>query len=284
MISSEQIKGKVKYLAKAKNLNAQEVLQMYFFERVLERLEKSKYRHSFIIKGGLLISSLIGIDNRTTMDMDTTVKGIALEKENIIKIVKEILAIDTGDGVEFVFEDITEIRESDEYENFRVHFSARYGKINNPMKMDITTGDAITPKETVYKYPKMFDDEHIRVMAYPLETILAEKIETIIRRNIATTRMRDFYDVYILYKLYEEKIDLEILKEAIENTSRKRESQKDMAEYKEILEDIVVDEYLKQNWENYLRDNPYAGDLLFDEVLNILSVILNNLYKGIQSL
>ena len=149
------------------------------------------------------------------------------------------------------------------------------------MKMDITTGDAITPKETVYKYPKMFNDEHIRVMAYPLETILAEKIETIIRRNIANTRMRDFYDVYILYKLYEEKIDLKILKEAIENTSRKRESQKDMAEYDEILEDIVVDEYLKQNWENYLRDNPYADDLLFDEVLNILSVILNNLYKGI---
>ncbi len=152
------------------------------------------------------------------------------------------------------------------------------------MKMDITTGDAITPKEMVYKFPKMFDDGHIRVMAYPLETILSEKIETIIRRNVATIRMRDFYDVYILYKLYEEKIDLEILKEAIENTSRKRESQKDMAEYDAILEEIIVDEYLKQNWENYIRDNPYAGDLLFDEVLNILSVILNNLYKGIQSL
>lgn len=250
MRSSEKIKGETKYLVKTKDLKPQEVFQIYFFERVLERLEKSSYRHSFIIKGGLLISYLIGIDNRTTMDMDATVKGIALTEENIIKIVKKILAIDVQYGIDFIFEWIREIRESDEYENYRIGFSARYGRINNPMKLDITTGDAITPKEMIYEYPMMFDEGHIVVMAYPLETILAEKIETIIRRNIASTRMRDFYDVYLLYKLHKEKINFKTLPRAIENTSRKKESLDDLADYEEILKEIVSDDYLKQHWEN----------------------------------
>ncbi|PCF51634.1 nucleotidyl transferase AbiEii/AbiGii toxin family protein [Staphylococcus delphini] len=277
MRSSEQIKGKIKHLAKTKDLKPQEVFQMYFFERVLERLEKSSYRHSFIIKGGLLISSLIGIDNRTTMDMDATVKGIALTEENITKIVKEILAIDVQDGIDFVFEGIREIRESGGYENYCVSYSARYGRINNPMKMDITTGDAITPREMIYEYPLMFDEGHIEVMAYPLETILAEKIETIIRRNIATTRMRDFYDVYLLYKLYEDKINFESLAKAIENTSRKRESLDDLADYKEILEDIASDDYLKQHWQNYLQDNPYVGEIKLEDTLDVLTEIFQKI-------
>lgn len=240
-------------------------------------MEKSPYRHSFIIKGGLLISSLIGIDNRTTMDMDVTVKGIALTEENIAKIVKEILAIDVQDGIDFVFEGIREIRESDEYENYRVSFSAHYGRINNPMKMDITTGDAITPREMIYEYPLMFDEGHIEVMAYPLETILAEKIETIIRRNIATTRMRDFYDAYLLYKLHEDKINFESLARAIENTSGKREYLDDLADYKEILEDIASDDYLKQHWHNYLQDNPYVGEIKLEDTLVVLSEIFQKM-------
>ncbi|MGF3076231.1 nucleotidyl transferase AbiEii/AbiGii toxin family protein [Facklamia sp. P13055] len=250
---------------------------MYFFERVLERLEKSFYRHSFIIKGGLLISSLIGIDNRTTKDIDATVRGITLTEENITKIVKEILAIDVQDGIDFVFEGVREIRESDEYENYRISFSARYGRINNPMKMDITTGDAITPKEMIYQYPLMFDEGHVEVMAYPLETILAEKIETIIRRNIATTRMRDFYDIYLLRKLYGDKINFKTLARAIENTSKKRESLDDLADYKEILEDISSDDYLKQHWQNYLQDNPYIGEVELDDTLDVLSEIFQKI-------
>lgn len=250
---------------------------MYFFERVLERLEKSSYRNSFIIKGGLLISSLIGIDNRTTMDMDATVKGIALTEENITRIVKEILAIDVQDGIDFIFEGITKIRESDEYENFRISLLACFGRINNPMKIDLTTGDAITPRETIYEYPLMFDKGHIKVMAYPLETILAEKIETIIRRNITTTRMRDFYDVYFLYKLYEDKINLKILSQAIENTSRKRESLDDVVKYKEIMEDIEHDDYLKQNWQNYLKDNPYIGEIELEDTIDVLIKIFQTL-------
>mgnify|MGYP001045687089 FL=1 len=277
MKSSDQIKGNIKSLAKKKGLKPQEVFQMYFFERVLKRLEKSPYRETFIIKGGLLISSLIGIDNRTTMDMDTTVKGIALTEGNITRIVKELLAIDVHDNIDFVFEGIKEIRENDEYDNYRVSLLARCGRINNPMKIDITTGDAITPRETIHEYPLMFDEGHIKVMAYPLETVLAEKIETIIRRNITTTRMRDFYDIYILYKIYKNKIDLKILSQAIVNTSRKRESLEDLLEYKEILEDIQNDDYLKENWHNYLKDNSYVGKVKFEDTLNVLREIFHQI-------
>ncbi len=201
MINIESIKGKIRSLAEKKNLKSQEVLQIYFFERFLERLSKSNYKNNFVIKGGFLISSLIGIENRTTMDMDTTIKGIALKEEKIKEVVDEIININVEDGIKFEIKDISYIREEDEYENFRISLIANVGKTKNPMKLDLTTGDAITPREIEYTYPCIFTKEDIKIMAYPLETILAEKYETIIRRNIATTRMRDFYDLYTVYKL-----------------------------------------------------------------------------------
>ena len=167
MISSESLKGKVKNIAKSKRLSSQEVLQMFFFERFLERLSNSKYKFNFVIKGGLLISSMIGIDNRTTMDMDTTVKGIPLKEDAIKNIILEISGIEVGDGIQFEVTDITHIREEDEYENFRVHLTAIFGKIRNAMKIDITTGDVITPKEIEYVYPCMFREEGLKVLAYP---------------------------------------------------------------------------------------------------------------------
>lgn len=145
------------------------------------------------------------------------------------------------------------------------------------MKMDITTGDAITPREMIYEYPLMFDEGYIEVLAYPLETILAEKIETIIRRNIGTTRMRDFYDVYLLYNLYEDKINFKTLERAIENTSKKRESLVDLVDYKEILEDIISDDYLKQHWQNYLQDNPYVGEIELEDTLDVLTKIFQKI-------
>lgn len=213
MINIESIKGKIRSMAEKKNLKSQEVLQIYFFERFLERLSKSKYKNNFVIKGGFLISSLIGIENRTTMDMDTTIKGIALKEEKIKEIVQEIININVDDGIRFEIKDISYIREEDEYENFRISLIANVGKTKNPMKLDLTTGDAITPREIEYTYPCIFSQEDIKIMAYPLETILAEKYETIIRRNITTTRMRDFYDLYTLYKLKKDEIDYKILKE-----------------------------------------------------------------------
>ena len=277
MINIESIKGKIRSLAKKKNLKSQEVLQIYFFERFLERLSKSQYKNNFVIKGGFLISSLIGVENRTTMDMDTTIKGIALKEEKIKEIVEEIININIDDGIIFEIQDISYIREEDEYENFRISLIANVGKTKNPMKLDLTTGDAITPGEIEYTYPCIFTQEDIKIMAYPLETILAEKYETIIRRNIATTRMRDFYDLYTIYKLKKDEIDYKILKEAIERTSYKRGSQEIMKDYEEIIEDIKEDSYLKSLWEVYLSENKYIGDLEFDKVVGVVRIIADRI-------
>ena len=277
MINIESIKGKIRSLAEKENLKSQEVLQIYFFERFLERLSKSNYKNNFVIKGGFLISSLIGIENRTTMDMDTTIKGIPLKEEKIKEIVDEIINIDVDDGIKFEIKDISYIREEDEYENFRISLIANVGKTKNPMKLDLTTGDAITPREIEYTYPCIFSKEDIKIMAYPLETILAEKYETIIRRNITTTRMRDFYDLYTLYKLKKDEIDYEVLKEAIESTSNKRGSDEIMQDSEEIIEDIKDDSYLRSLWDVYLSENKYIGDLTFDKVVGVVTILSNRI-------
>lgn len=276
MINIESIKGKIRNLAEQKNLKSQEVLQIYFFERLLERLSKSQYKNNFVIKGGFLISSLIGIENRTTMDMDTTIKGIALEEDRIKEIVEEILDINVDDGIRFEIKDISYIREEDKYENFRISLIANVGKTQNPMKIDITTGDAITPREIEYAYPCIFSKKDIKIMAYPLETILAEKYETIIRRNITTTRMRDFYDLYTLYKLKKDDIDYEVLKEAVKRTSNRRGSQEMMKDYEKIIEDIKEDSYLRSLWDVYLKENKYIGDLSFDKIVDVVTILSND--------
>ena len=250
---------------------------MFFFERFLERLSGSEYKYNSIIKGGLLISSMIGIDNRTTMDMDTTIKGVALKEDIIRNVISKIINTVVDDGIEFEITGISHIREEDEYENFRVNLIAEFGKIKNDMKIDITTGDAITPKEMEYLYLCMFQNESIRVLAYPLETILAEKYESIIKRNIATTRMRDFYDLYNLYNLRKEEIDFDTLKQAIISTSNRRESLSLIKEAMEIIEDIKEDYYLKELWKVYLADNLYVGDLDFLETVKIVEIIADKI-------
>ena len=273
MIGSESLKGRIRNIANSKNLRPQEVLQMFFFERFLERLSKSKYKFNFVIKGGLLISSMIGIDNRTTMDMDTTIKGVPLQEEVIRNIVSEIINIKVDDGIDFKITGISHIREEDEYENFRVHLIANFDKIKNDMKIDITTGDVITPKEIEYLYPCLFQEESLRILAYPFETILAEKYESVIKRNIATTRMRDFYDLYNLYNFKKEEIDFEILKQAIYSTANRRESLSLMKQSMEIIEDIREDDYLQELWKAYLSDNLYVGDLEFSETVKVIELI-----------
>ena len=273
MIGSESLKGRVRNIANSKNLRPQEILQMFFFERFLDRLSKSKYKFNFVIKGGLLISSMIGIDNRTTMDMDTTIKGVPLQEEVIRNIVSEIINVKVDDGIEFEITDISHIREEDEYENFRVHLIANFEKIKNDMKIDITTGDAITPKEIEYLYPCLFQEESLRILAYPLETILAEKYESVIKRNIATTRMRDFYDLYNLYNLKKDEIDFGILTQAIISTAKRRDSLSLMKQAKDIVEDIKGDTYLEELWKAYLADNLYVGNLDFLETVKIVETI-----------
>ena len=263
----EQLKGQIRSFAGKRNLQSQEVLQMFLLERVLDRLSKSKYKDNFILKGGLLISSMIGIAERTTMDMDTTVTGINMEETEIEKIIREILLIDVGDGIEFTFEKLEPIREDDDYNNFRAYFVAHYGKIANKMKIDITTGDAITPGAIRYSYKTILDDDEVGVMAYNTETIIAEKYETIIRRNIGTSRARDFYDLHVFYNLYKDSINLEILKLAVTRTAKKRESLDTMSEWKEIIEDMKVDSALKELWKNYCENNTYASEVSFENVM-----------------
>lgn len=234
----EQLKGQIRSLAQKRNLRSQEILQMFLLERVLDRLSKSPFKNNFILKGGLLISSMIGIAERTTMNMDTTVTGINMDEPEIKRIIQEVLAIDAHDGIYFKFEKLEPIREDDDYNNFRAFFTAHYGKIANKMKIDITTGDEITPRAIQYSYMTILDNEKIEVMAYNKETIIAEKYETIIRRNIGTSRARDFYDLYMFFNLYRDTISVETLKQAVTKTARKRGSLATMSEWREILEDM----------------------------------------------
>lgn len=241
---------------------------MFLFERILERLAASKYQNNFILKGGLLISSMIGISERTTMDMDTTVRGIQMEEDEIVATVKEILAIDVGDGITFEYEGIEPIREEDAYNNFRVHLRAKYGKIDSPMKIDVTTGDVITPAAIQYDFPMLFEEKTVPVMAYTLETVLAEKYETIIRRNIGTTRARDYYDLHTLYRSRKQAVRPEILKAAVLHTAQKRDSVEDIHDWKDILQEIREEPNLYQLWDNYVAENKYIGELAFHEVLD----------------
>ena len=280
MKTPEQLKGAIRNIAKEKSLRAQEVLQIFFFERILARLSVSPYRTNFILKGGLLISSMIGISERTTMDMDTTVRGIPMEEHTIERIVKEILDMDTGDGIIFSFTRMEPIREDDVYNNFRVHITASCGKIQNKMKIDITTGDQITPAAVKYNFHSLFGEKDIPVMAYTLETILAEKYETILRRNIGNTRARDFYDLYMLFHLYHDYINPAYLQLAVEHTSAKRGSLELMPKYKELCEMIAVEPDLFMQWEAYREDFSYAASLSFQDVVQNVVAVGNYLFSN----
>ena len=273
MKTPEQLKGTIRSMAAKKNLRAQEVLQMFLFERILERMANSRFKDNFILKGGLLISSMIGITERTTMDMDTTVRGIQMEEDEIVSSVKEIVAIDVEDGIVFEYKGIEPIREEDAYNNFRVHLQAKYGKIDSPMKIDVTTGDAITPAAIQYDFPMLFEEKSIPVMAYTLETVLAEKYETIIRRNIGSTRARDYYDLHTLYRSRKSSVRPEILKAAVLHTAMKRDSVQDMQDWKEILKDIREEPAMYLLWDNYVAENKYIRELEFHIVLDTVEEV-----------
>lgn len=273
MKTPEQLKGTIRSMAAKKNLRAQEVLQMFLFERILERMANSRFKDDFILKGGLLISSMIGITERTTMDMDTTVRGIQMEEDEIVSAVKEIVAIDVEDGIVFEYKGIEPIREEDAYNNFRVHLQAKYGKIDSPMKIDVTTGDAITPAAIQYDFPMLFEEKSIPVMAYTLETVLAEKYETIIRRNIGSTRARDYYDLHTLYRSRKSSVRPEILKAAVLHTAMKRDSVQDMQDWKEILKDIREEPAMYLLWDNYVAENKYIRELEFHIVLDTVEEV-----------
>ena len=278
MKTSEQIKGAIRNISKKTGVNPNSLLQMCLFEGILEKLSKSKYSENFILKGGLLISSLIGVDMRSTMDMDTTLRGIPVNEESISNILNEILAIEIDADIEYKLIKLSPIRQEDVYEDFCASISCIFGKINATLNIDITTGDVITPREMNYSYSKILEEGTIPIMTYTIETILAEKFETISSRNITTTRARDFYDLYMIYSIYKDKIDKDLLRKAIERTSKYRGSFETALQYKEIVELFRESEMPKELWKKYTQNNPYAKDVDFLDTISIyeeIGTILN---------
>ena len=273
MKTSEQIKGAIRNISKKTGVNPNSLLQMCLFEGILEKLSKSKYSENFILKGGLLISSLIGVDMRSTMDMDTTLRGIPLNEVSITKILNEILAIEIDADIEYKLIKLSPIRQEDVYEDFCASISCIFGKINATLNIDITTGDVITPREMNYSYSKILEKGTIPIMTYTIETILAEKFETISSRNITTTRARDFYDLYMVYSIYKDKIDKDLLRKAIERTSKYRGSFETALQYKEIVELFRESEMPKELWKKYTQNNPYAKDVDFLDMISIYEEI-----------
>lgn len=273
MKTSEQIKGAIRNISKKTGVNPNSLLQMCLFEGILEKLSKSKYSENFILKGGLLIASLIGVDMRSTMDMDTTLRGIPLNEVSITKILNEILAIEIDADIEYKLIKLSPIRQEDVYEDFCASISCIFGKINATLNIDITTGDVITPREMNYSYSKILEEGTIPIMTYTIETILAEKFETISSRNITTTRARDFYDLYMIYSIYKDKIDKGILRKAIERTSKYRGSFETALQYKEIVELFRESETPKKLWKKYIQNNPYAKDVDFLDTISVYEEI-----------
>ena len=273
MKTSEQIKGAIRNISKKTGVNPNSLLQMCLFEGILEKLSKSKYSENFILKGGLLISSLIGVDMRSTMDMDTTVRGIPLNEDSISNILNEILAIEIDADIEYKLIKLSPIRQEDVYEDFCASISCVFGKINATLNIDITTGDVITPREMNYSYSKIIEEGTIPIMTYTIETILAEKFETISSRNITTTRARDFYDLYMIYSIYKDKINKDTLRKAIERTIKYRGSFEVALQYKEIVELFKESEAPKELWEKYVQNNLYAKDVDFLDTISVYKEI-----------
>ena len=275
MSKSMQLKAKIKNLALKNKIPAQAVLQNFMLERLLERVATSDYKDKIILKGGMLIASMIGIGSRTTMDMDATVRGYPLSDEAIQSAFAEICSIPLNDDVILTLNSITPIRDEDEYGGFRLMINANYETINTPLKVDITTGDIITPEAVRYTFHSSFEEKKIEIWAYNIETILAEKVETILRRSVLNTRPRDFYDVYILMKTHQRMIDKDIFIAALNATAQKRASLIALQDQRKILQAIQSDPPMRQRWDLYCRENFYANSIEFDEVINSLVEVLD---------
>lgn len=274
-----QLKAIIKNIAKEKSISAQIVMQNYMLERFLERVSLSNYRGSFILKGGFLIAAIVGLDTRATMDIDATIKGAALTRENLANMLNEIVGVFVDDGVIFKMNSITEIRDADDYNGYCVALIAQYPPMAIPLKLDITTGDKITPKEIEYEFKLLTEDRKISVLAYNLETILAEKLETIISRGDQNTRSRDYYDIYILHKLQADGIDSIILKQAFTATCEKRKSIHLIESSEKIILDVKDSPVMNSQWKRYQKDFDYASDISFADTCNSVLELLSLIQK-----
>ena len=278
-MDAEDLKIKIKTKAHENHLEPQDIMQMYFFERLLYRIGISKYKYNFISKGGLLLSAIFGDERRTTQDMDTMLKGIPLEAKTLEKIIKEIISIDGKDGITFEIVNIKDIRLIDKYGGLKVKLIGYKERLRVPLAIDVTVGDPITPKELKFKYKCMFDDSYINIMAFNKETIIAEKFETFITDNIMNTRAKDFYDLYILLTRFYNDINKDDLVQAIKNTFERRASKFDINMIVSNFDLIKNSERLKTNFNRYKLKKIYVKDISYEDVMNSIERIIKLLQK-----
>ena len=283
-MNGEKLKNKIKKRAKEIGAQPQELMQMYFFERLLYRISISQYKFNFILKGGLLLSAIIGDERRTTSDMDTMIKGIDIESDELLKIIQEITNIKTDDAISFEIEKTREIRVDDVYGGINIKLIAKKDGLIVPLFIDITTKDPITPKEIEFKYKSIFDDEYIKIMAFNKETIIAEKFETLIKDTETNTRAKDFYDLYVLIKEYWNELDKTNLIKAIRNTCKRRESLYILDELEERFDFIKESAILQGEWDKYQITHLYARDINYADIMKNINLIIKELAKEVATI
>lgn len=271
----EQIKGRIKSVAKQNNADARTLMRIYMMERFLERLAQSEYRDNFIIKGGILVTAMIGVAHRSTMDIDTSMKNLNLSAEDALRVVNQVKDIDLDDGVSFEVKDVSNIMDEMEYPGIRVTMNANVGRLITPLKIDISTGDVITPRAIEFNYDLLLEDRPISLWSYNLETILAEKLQTVLARGILNTRMRDFYDIRMLLDTYEDKVNKAVLKDAFAATCKKRGTDHLQEQAEEIIKIIEADEQLQVLWRAYQKKYSYAAEIDYASVINGVRKLMN---------
>ena len=286
--TARQLKDLVRNLSKKKSADAQILMRNYMMERFLERISLSEYKNQFILKGGMLVAAMVGLDARATMDLDATIKGTNVSVEDVEMIISKIISIPLNDGVLFRIKRISEIMEEADYPGVRVSMETKFDGVITPLKIDISTGDVITPREIKYKFNLMLEDRTIEVWAYNLETVLAEKLETVISRNVTNTRMRDFYDIYILQKLYGEQLSKDVLRDALVATAKKRETleQIETEDIDEVFDEIQSSSVMENLWKAYQRNYSYSADIpwhtIMKSIRTLYEIISKNTYNVLQ--
>ena len=283
-MNGEKLKNKIKKRAKEIGAQPQELMQMYFFERLLYRISISRYKFNFILKGGLLLSAIIGDERRTTSDMDTMIKGIDIESDELLRIIQEIINIETDDNISFEIEKAKDIRIDDIYGGVNVKLIAKKDGLIVPLFIDITTKDPITPREIEFKYKSLFDDTYIKIMAFNKETIIAEKFETLIKDTETNTRAKDFYDLYILIKDYWNDLDKTNLIKAIQNTCNRRDSLYILDEIEERFDFIKESNILQNEWNKYKIAHLYAKDIEYADIMKNVNLIIKELEKEVATI
>lgn len=273
-MNSDKLKNIIYKKAHGNSDISQKLYQLFYFERILERISISNYRGQIILKGGLLLTSIIGDDERTTKDMDATLKGIPLTKNDVEKVFNEILNIDIDDGVSFQIISIKDIRLEDEYGGFRLNILSKLDNNKTYITVELTTGDVITPKEMKYNYNSIFENKKIPIMSYTLETVLAEKFQTIVTRGLFNTRLKDFYDVYILIKTKMNELNKNNLIKAIKNTFERRETILNLEQFNEVIKDLAADDNINNLWNEYVSKNSYAKGIKFNDTINSIKMII----------